>query len=183
MTVNLTCTQVSALLSFYLDDKLSTQLKQFVEAHLKVCPTCSAKYDALKDMVKSLKEVHDRLAVIKREDETNPETVQYDEFKTNLSAYVDNELTDEENIKVKKYVISNMKARQDLEKLYNLKKVLNNSFERAKNDVKGDYAKFILKRIDIQEEIYGPDSFAKVVALFIAILGFFTLAAVLIFWV
>ena len=183
MTVNLTCTQVSALLSFYLEDKLSIQLKQFVEAHLKICPTCSAKYDALRDMVKSLKEVHERLAVIKNDEEPNPTTAQYDEFKTNLSAYIDNELTDEENIKVKKYVISNTKARQDLEKLYNLKKVLHNSFERAKNDVKGDYSKFILKRIDIQEEVYGPDSFAKVVALFVVILTLFTLTAVIIFWI
>lgn len=183
MTANLTCTQVSALLAFYLEDKLSTQLKQFVEAHLKICPTCSAKYDALKDMVKSLKEVHERLALIKSDEVVAVEASQYDEFKLNLSAYVDNELSDAENIKVKKYVISNAKARQDLEKLYNLKKVLHNSFERSKHDVKGDYSRAILKRIDIQEEIYGPDSFARVVALFICFFGFFMIAAVLIFWV
>lgn len=183
MTINLTCTQVSALLSFYIDDKLSTQLKQFVEAHLNICPTCRAKYDALKDMVKSLKEVHEKLALMNNDESNDTEVLHYEEFKTNLSAYVDNELSDEENIKVKKYVISNPKARQDLEKLYNLKKVLNNSFEKSKNEFKGDFSKFILKRIDIQEEIYGQDSFAKVVALFIAIFAFFTLAAVLIFWI
>jgi len=134
-------------------------------------------------MVNSLREAHEKLATIKSGHEENSETTQYDEFKTNLSAYVDNELTDEENIKVKKYVISNQKARQDLEKLYNLKKVLYNSFDKAKNEVKDDYSKFILKRIDIQEEIYGPDSFAKVVALFIVILTVFTLTAVIIFWI
>lgn len=183
MTANLTCTQVSALLAFYLEDKLSSQLKQFVEAHLDICPTCSAKFDALRDMVQSLKEVHERLANVKAPEEDAQESSHYEEFKTNLSAYVDNELNDDENIKVKKYVISNAKARQDLERLYNLKKVMHNSFERAKNEVKGDYAKYILKRIDIQEEVYGPDSFAKVVALFIAIFAFFTLTAMLIFWI
>lgn len=183
MTVNLTCTQVSALLSFYIDDKLSNQLKQFVEAHLEICPTCRAKLEALRSMVKSLKEVHEKLAAIKPETKESTTTPEYDAFKVNLSAYVDNELSDEENIKVKKYVISNAKARQDLESLYNLKKILRNSFERTKNEAKEDYSKFILKRIDIQEEIYGPDSFAKVVALFILILTVFTLTAVIIFWI
>lgn len=184
MTVNLTCTQVSALLSFYLDDRLNDQLKQFVKAHLDICPTCRAKYEALKKMVESLKEVHEKLATVKSEKEENAvKSPQYNEFQTNLSAYIDNELDDDENIKVKKYVISNPKARQDLENLYNLKKVLHNSFDKSKNEIKGDYSKFILKRIDIQEEVYGPDSFAKVVALFILIFTLCTIGAVIVFWV
>jgi len=182
MTVNLTCTQVGALLSFYIDDKLSAHLKQFVDAHLETCPACRAKLEALKTMVTSLKEVHEKLNKIEPEEDDQP-TIQYNAFKTNLSAYVDNELTDEENIKVKKYVIANPKARRDLENMYTLRKLLHNSFEKAKNDVKVDYSKFILKRIDIQEEIYGTDSFAKVVALFIVILTVFTLTAVIIFWI
>lgn len=181
MTANLTCMQVSALLSFYIEDKLSNQLKQFVEAHLDVCPPCRAKLEALKTMVKSLKEVHEKLEEVKPDRKINDS--QYESFKVNLSAYIDNELEDEENIKIKKYVISNPTARNELESMYNLRKVLNNSFEKAKNDVKEDFSKYILKRIDIQEEIYGPDSFAKVVALFIVIVTVFTITAVIIFWV
>lgn len=183
MTVNLTCTQVSALLSFYLDDRLNDQLKQFVKAHLDICPTCHAKYEALKNMVSGLKEVHEKLTTVdsnnSRESALSP---QYRDFKMNLSAYIDNELSDEDNIKVKKYVISNQEARKDLESLYNLKKVMSNSFERAKHDVKEDYSKYILKRIDIQEEVYGSDSFARVVALFILIFAICTIGAVVIFW-
>lgn len=181
MTVNLTCTQVGALLSFYIDDKLSSQLKQFVEAHLEVCPTCAAKLDALKTMVKSLKEGHQKVSEMKSENNQN--FSQNDEFQTSLSAYVDNELSDEENLKVKKNIISNPNARKELENLYTLRKVLHDSFEHSKNDVKTDFSKYVLKRIDIQEEIYGPDSFAKVVALFILILVVFTVTAVIIFWV
>lgn len=184
MTVNLTCTQVSALLSFYIDDKLSVQLKQFVEAHLAVCPTCKAKLEALKAMVQSLKEVHEKLAGIKAEKKEAPrENSTCDELKLNLSAYVDNELSDEENIKVKKYIISNPKARMEVESLYNLRKVMQNSFEKAKNEVRGDYSRFILKRIDIQEEIYGNDGFAKVVALCMVIFALFTITAFIIFWI
>lgn len=186
MTLNLTCTQVSALLSFYIDDQLSTQLKQFVESHLENCPACRAKLAALKSMVNSLKEVHEKLAAITPEseiEEESPLSPQYNEFKTNISAYVDNELNDADNIKVKKYIISNPKARQELENLYKLKKLLNNSFEKAKHNVKEDYSKYILKRIDIQEEIYGPDSFAKVVALFVIIFSLFSITAFIIFWI
>lgn len=181
MTVNLTCTQVGALLSFYIDDKLSSQLKQFVEAHLEICPTCAAKLDALRTMVKSLKEGHQKVSEMRSENNQNMS--QSDEFQISLSAYVDNELSDEENLKVKKSVVSNPKTRKDLEELYNLRKMLHNSFEHSKNDVKTDFSKYVLKRIDIQEEVYGPDSFAKVVALFIIILAVFTITAVIIFWV
>lgn len=187
MSVNLTCTQVGALLSFYIDDKLNDQLKQFVEAHLEVCPTCRAKLESLKNMINGLREVHEKLKEISTDDvevgEDSPQSAQYDAFKVNLSAYVDNELCDEENIKVKKYIISNPKARKDLENIYNLKKLMANSFDKSKNDMKDDYSKYILKRIDIQEEIYGQDSFAKVVALFIFILTVFSLTAVIIFWI
>lgn len=183
MTVNLTCTQVSALLSFYIDDKLSSQLKQFVEAHLAICPTCAAKLEALKSMVVSLKEVHEKLATIKPEHQEGPSMSQYSTFKVSLSAYVDNELNDEENIKMKKYIISNPKARKELESMYNLKKAINNSFEKSKNEVKADYSRYILKQVDMEEVIYGPDSFTKVLALFVAILAVFTLTAVIIFWI
>lgn len=183
MAANLTCTQVSALLSFYIDDKLSSQLKQFVEEHLSVCPTCRAKLESLRTMLDSLKEVHEKLAVVKPKEKEILEASQSEEFKMNLSAYIDNELDDTENIKMKKNIISNPKVRQELEKMYTLKKMLHNSFEKTKNESKEDYSKFILRRIDMQEEIYGPDSFAKVVALFILIFTMFTLTAVIIFWV
>lgn len=181
MTINLTCTQVGALLSFYLDDRLNAQLKQFVTAHLDSCPICRAKFDALKNMVSNLKDVHEKISTIKSDEQEHP-SPQFVEFKTNLSAYIDNELSDDENIKIKKYIISNPKARKELEELYNLKKNLHGSFERARHHSKCDYSKLILRRIDMQEEIYGPDSFVKVVAIFFAIFALFTISAVIIFW-
>lgn len=180
MTVNLTCTQVGALLSFYMEDKLSNQLKQFVESHLEICPACRAKYEALRTMVASLKEGHKKIDEIQKPENAD---CYYDEFRLNLSAYADNELSDEENIKVKKMIIANPKAREELEKLYKLKKMMNNVFEKEKNAVKLDFSKFVLKRIDIQEEVYGNDSFARVIALFIFISAVFILTAFVIFWV
>lgn len=181
MTVNLTCTQVSALLSFYIEDKLSCQLRQFVEMHLEKCPTCRAKLDALSGMMQSLKEVHEKIAAIKSNENTSSAS-QSDELKINISAYVDNELNDEDNIRVKKCIISNPQARKELESMYNLKKILTTSFEKSKNESKEDYSKYILRRIDIQEEV-NNDSFARIVAIFGVIIVLFTLTAMIIFWV
>lgn len=183
MTANLTCTQVSALLSFYIDDKLSIQLKQFVEAHLAVCPTCKSKLETLRSMVTSLRDAQEKLSSVKSGGEENLNSSQYEEFRINLSAYIDNELSDTDNIKIKKYIISNPKARQEIESMYNLKKALHNSFEKTKNESKDDFSRYIMSRIDMQEEVYGPDSFAKVVAIFLFILAVFTITAVVIFWV
>lgn len=183
MTINLTCTQVSALLSFYLDDRLNQQLKQFVKAHLDICPTCRAKFETLKKMVESLKEAHKKVATVKTFDEEASETPQYSEFKANLSAYIDNELSSEENIKIKKYVISNPRARQKIDKLYEFEKTLYNSFERIKNNSKTDFSRQILKRIDVQEEVNSPDSFAKIVAIFIILFALCTLGIFFIYWV
>lgn len=183
MTANLTCTQVSALLSFYIDDKLSSQLKQFVESHLAVCPTCRMKLETLRSMVISLRNAQDKLSSVESSKEENLNSPHYDEFKINLSAYIDNELNDEDNIKVKKYIVSNPKARQEIESMYNLKKVLHNAFEKTKNEFRDDFSKYIMSKIDMQEEIYRPDPFAKVVAIMLFILVVFTITAVVIFWV
>lgn len=185
MSVNLTCTQVGALLSFYLDNKLSNDLKCFVDAHLANCPTCRLKLETLKTMIKNLREVQCELSCVKQDIE--PKKVEdevYNEFKTNLSAYIDNELKDEDNIRVKKYIISNPKARKEVESMYNLRNLLKNSFEKTKNDCKEDFTKNIFRRIDIKEEVYGnSDSFSKVVAIFVLIFTVFTFTAVLIFWI
>ena len=47
---------------------------------------------------------------------------QYADFKANLSAYIDNELDDKENIRIRKITISNPIARKDLEEMYAFKK-------------------------------------------------------------
>ena len=44
MQNQLTCDQVSALMSFYLEDKLSAKLSEYVRKHLESCPSCMEKY-------------------------------------------------------------------------------------------------------------------------------------------
>ena len=94
MQNQLTCEQVSALLSFYAEDKLSKKLSEYVRQHLESCPECMEKYMKMKNMLNKFIDIQTR-------EIDNPyATKQYEDFKSNLSAYVDNELNDFENIKI-----------------------------------------------------------------------------------
>ncbi len=157
----LTCEQVTALLNFYIEDSLSSKLTEYVRQHLESCPACMEKYLQMKNMLNKIMD-------IENEEIENPyATKQYEDFKSNLSAYVDNELNNFESIKIKKIAISNPLARQDLENIYTFKKLLHSSFEKTKNELKNDYSKSTLCQLrheNTDEKILDP--FYKLTAAF-----------------
>ena len=53
--MKLTCSQMDVLISFYLNDDLSSSLRLQVEEHLKDCTICKAKYDIIKTMETEMK--------------------------------------------------------------------------------------------------------------------------------
>ncbi len=166
MQHNLSCQQVTALLTFYAEEKLSEKLSSYVKAHLDNCPECREKYLQLQNILNKFNK-------IQKEETENPYTTkQYEDFKTNLSAYIDNELEDFENIKIKKFAISNPLARQDLEDIYMYKRLLHTSFEKTKNDLKTDYSKDIVCHLQ-QECINNKkvDPFIKIITLFFAMIS------------
>ena len=100
--MKLTCSQMDVLISFYIEDELSCSLRALVEQHLKDCATCMAKYDIIKSMLKQMQTSlkSDERKSQKESSNTPAERVsnthQYRLFKTNLSAYLDNELSNEQ---------------------------------------------------------------------------------------
>ncbi len=167
MQNQLTCEQVSALLSFYAEDKLSKKLSEYVRQHLESCPECMEKYMKMKNMLNKFIDIQTR-------EIDNPyATKQYEDFKSNLSAYVDNELNDFENIKIKKIAISNPLARQDLENIYTFKKLLHTSFEKTKNECKNDYSKSVINQLQHENnEVKNTDPFFKLVISFFVMVTF-----------
>jgi len=168
MNKKLNCDQVKALLSFYADGTLNKILSKCVKEHIESCPDCMSELIDMKERYKkSIKKINID------EDETLHQTKNYEEFKKNLSAYIDNELDDSENIKIKKIAISNPLARKDLENIYTFKKILLDSYLKTQNEMKYDYSKAISALI--QQEIKGSsitDPFYKVAVLFFILLGF-----------
>ena len=148
--MEITCTQMDVLISFYIEGDLSKVLKGKVEEHLKNCPTCRAKFEIINSLLKDLKES------VENEQEEALSTIQnsqYRLFQNNLSAYVDNELPPEENIKIKKFTINNKQARKELENTYSIRKLMNDSFQKTKSESRQDFSKNVMKQLDMSSEV------------------------------
>lgn len=153
--MKLTCAQMDVLISFYIDGDLSSALKAQVEEHMKNCATCRAKYDIIKSMISDLKNNFDLESepAATKPYSTKVTSQQYRLFKNDLSAYIDNELPSDENIKIKKFTINNAQARQDLEDSYNIRKLLNDSFRKTKAEARHDFSKNVLRQLELEEEV------------------------------
>ena len=66
---------------------------------------------------------------------------------------MDNELTNDENIKLKKFTINNDKARKELEKSYEIRKLMNNSFRKARDAARADFSKRVLNKLNFEKEL------------------------------
>lgn len=170
MQKELTCAQVSALIRYYAEDKLNYPLKEYVEYHLSVCKKCNEKYKKLIKITNSYPSHQGELSY-EAESENNHTQQRYEDFRSNLSAYVDNELSDEENIRIKKIAITNPAARKDLEEFYTYKKLLHTSFDKTKNELKHDYSGNIIDRIYSLHTTNRLDPFYLIMTIFTVIIG------------
>lgn len=149
--MKLTCGQMDILVSFYMENELSPCLKQRVEEHLEKCSYCSAKFKMVKEIFSDLK-TETGLNCFTNTGNVFETNKSNNIFKTNLSAYIDNELSNEESIKIKKYTITNKIARKALEDSYNVRRLMGESFKKSKADAKKDYSKSILKQLEIDDK-------------------------------
>ena len=140
MSKNLTCSQVLSLINFYISDSLNATLKSYVEEHIANCPACKKK-------IEDLSKILGRYENVKTETTKDDLIFKNSESFSNLSAYVDNELNQNDNIRIKKLTISNAKVRKQLESMYKYQKLLNSAYERTKSGLKTDYAKAVVSQI------------------------------------
>lgn len=147
--MEITCAQMDVLISFYLEGDLSSALKTKVEEHLKTCSTCRAKYDIIKTLLCDLKGAYGEKEEICA---SSSGSSQYKVFKNNLSAYVDNELPSDENIKIKKFTINNPQARKELEDAYSIRKLMNDSFRKTHGEAKQDFSKNVIRELNPNED-------------------------------
>ena len=88
-------------------------------------------------------------------------------IKNNLSAYIDNELSTDENVKIKKYTINNTLARQELQDSYNVRKLMNNTFKKIESEARNDFSKSVLKQLELEDEAnLGIHPFIKILICF-----------------
>lgn len=165
--MTLTCNQMNTLLPLYVNQKLNKTMSKFVEMHLDMCPKCRAKYETLKNAFYELSMVIDYVSAI-NSSKADTENKIMIKNKTRsliqyLSPYIDNELSDEDSLRVKKYIVTNLEARKALDNMYKLKKAIYECFEKSKNQIKKDYSKLIIKRLNFQEELEHDDSALRLI--------------------
>lgn len=168
----LTCNQVVTLLTFFIENKLNKNLSKQIKEHLSICPKCMEKYQKLRKILENFSEIKSKITEDEIIDASVYETPQYERFKANLSAYIDNELSDMENIKIKKFAISNPLARKDLENIYAFKQLLQTSFNKTKNELKQDYSRRTLEKLYFTNQDNKIPQFYKLVGIFTCIMLF-----------
>ena len=144
--MKITCEQFEGLLSFYLNNDLGENLTCMVEEHLRDCPRCKTKYDILHTIIDDIKGAYNKFIngddYIIDKQESNTLSIK------ELSAYIDNELSDEQSIKIRRNIITKPKLREKIDKLYKLRKLLTESFNEHKGKLKKDYAKNIMQEVN-----------------------------------
>lgn len=153
--MKLTCKQFEELIPFYLNDDLSESLKKSFTEHLHNCPNCHIKFNMLNSIVNDLKDAYNQ--IIYDSPVKNNEIIDInknndvDEFITNLSAYIDNELNDDANIQIRRNIMTRPSLRKKVEELYSIRKLMTDSFNDEKNRLKTDYSKNIIRKINSNE--------------------------------
>lgn len=163
MNKDLTCNQVSALINFYIEGKLNPRLREYIDQHISKCPACRKKIQELQKILDTFK------ANSRPKQQITSGQTDF-EFKNKLSAYVDNELNNNENIKIKKITITNPTARKELEMMYKFKQIMHSAYEKTKTNVRYDYSKNILTKIQDSKE-YTTTYFYKLTALFVILIA------------
>ncbi len=165
---DLICKKVTSMMSLYIDDKLNDEHKAFVEEHFKNCPQCYQRYKEMKNIIENLKLSYEKI-INKVE---NIETIslfnirEYEKFYNNISAYVDNELSYEEGIEFRKYLLKSKSARGDLKNIYTLQSNVKESISHCIEKSNVNLSKKIIKILKEENKPTPNRYFIKVAAVF-----------------
>ncbi len=163
------CKQVIAMLSLYIEDKLDEEDKFFVQEHFKVCPDCYNKYLEMKEIINNLHFEYQKLLNEFEKIESNQifNIREYEVFYKNISPYIDDELSYDDSIKFRRYLLKSKPARAELAGAYGLKNNIKNSVTKYKNNLNINFSKSIIKQL--QEE--NKDKFENVYKRAAVVLG------------
>ncbi|MCD8378352.1 MAG: zf-HC2 domain-containing protein [Candidatus Gastranaerophilales bacterium] len=182
--MKITCEQFEGLISFYLNDELSENLRTAFEEHLSSCPACHIRFNMLSSIINELKDAYNR--IITEETPNNSVFTEIDSYNntsddiqgSELSAYIDNELNDEYSVKIRRNIIARPKLRKKIERLYNLRKIIIGSFDEQKDRLKTDYSKTIMK--DLNGSSTTRQAYFHCIVFIVFVIGVILLSSILI---
>lgn len=128
------CIKFESLISSYFKNILSANDKNFFKKHFEKCVECQQKFLLMKKIYQNFKKINTDLTkdITKNKDFSINE---YKLFTENISAYIDGELSDEENLIIKKLLIKNDYAKKTFLSINNLIFLEKKSFDNYKNKI------------------------------------------------
>lgn len=167
-----TCKKVEAMLGLYIENKLSKNDVLFVKEHLESCSSCYRKYLTMKSVIKNLRFEYEKLLneFEKIEAERIFSIREYDDFMNNISPYMDDELTYDESIKFRTYLLKSKKAREQLAIAFKLKNNIQNSFAEVGAEKQLNFEKAIIKKLKEENENVTRPIFYRKAAILIGLM-------------
>ncbi len=167
------CKKVGSMLSLYIENKLDLEEKLFVENHFIDCCDCYQKYLEMKEIMNNLHFEYEKLLNEFERIESNKifNIREYEIFYKNISPYLDDELSYDECINFRKYLLKSKAARSELATAYGLKNNIKHSVADFKNDLNINFSKKIIKQLKNDNR----DSFDNIYRRAAVVLGFMIL--------
>ena len=143
------CKRVISLLSLYIENKLESEEKYFIEKHFLVCGDCYKKYLEMKEIMNNLHLEYAKLVSEFEKIEAGKmfNIREYETFYENISPYIDDELCYDDSIKFRKYLLKSKPARGELANAYKLKNNIRLSVTNFKNGLNINYSKKVIKKL------------------------------------
>jgi len=176
MHINLICAKVNSLFNSFIKGELDEKENQFVREHLALCVNCRYKYQKLKELLALFG--NEYTPKTSRKNAELLENKEYEYCKQNLSAYCDNEMSFDESVKFKKYIIKTPKAREELKKLYKLRELLQNSYKNLTKKFNHDFSKIIVNQLYHKSAPFRLPSAREFAASLVLIVILFTILGV-----
>lgn len=151
------CRRVSAMLSLFIDNKVTYQERAFIEEHISNCKECYKKYLYLKSLIKDLKASYKHILELtqKKQEQKMFSIRAHERFLEALYPYVDNELSMSENQEVRDYLSVSKNAQRQLNDVYLLQKELKSSFDKTKKTFHKDLSAIVIGSIKNRENAIG----------------------------
>lgn len=173
-----TCNKIQALLSMYIDHKLTADLEASVGLHLASCNRCKRKYLELKSMISSLRNSYKKIKEEVYTTNNNHQSVnlnfkinEHELFKKNISAFLDNELNEVEMIEFKNYCDKINCATDTIKPYIKLEKLLKDNYNNIQKQMPRNFSKDVINEALAKEP-------AKYIAIFESV-GIFLLFSIL----
>ncbi len=168
---NAECKKITSMLLSYIEHKLSDEDRLFVENHFKYCSDCYTKYLEMKKIVKNLHFEYEKLLNEFERVEANQlfNIREYETFYKNISPYIDDELSYDESVKFRKYLLKSKPARVELANAYTLRNNIRHSTAVFKDNLNVNFSKKIIKQLK-DENKYTFDAVYKRAAVIIGIM-------------